>query len=151
MEDVLIESRKEEDFVAFKRAADGTADLLLAVVRFEGEKGIGRAEGTVPQIVEGCAVHVIRTGFCDHVDDRTAGASLLRTVGIRGDAELLHDFRGKRIGRAVASAGLGEEGVVEVESINQKAVLESSDATEGEIAIRGGGQAARILRHAGRK
>jgi hypothetical protein len=38
VKDVLIESGKEEDFVALQRSADSASDLLLAVMRFEGEK-----------------------------------------------------------------------------------------------------------------
>ena len=82
MEDVLIESGEKENLVALERAADGASDLLLAVVRFESEEGIGCAEGTVAQVIESRSVHVIGARFCDHIDDRAAGAPLFGAVGI---------------------------------------------------------------------
>ena len=142
VEDVLIESGEKENLVALERAADGASDLLLAVVRLEGEEGIGGSEGTVAQIVERGAVDVIRAGLGDDVDDGAAG-------GIGGDAELLHDFGGELIGSAIASASLGEEGVVVVVAVNEEGGLESANAAEREIAVGGGGEAAGILRDAG--
>ena len=52
VKDVLIESRKEKDLVALQRSADGASDLLLAIVRFEGEIGKGGAKRAVAEIVE---------------------------------------------------------------------------------------------------
>ena len=146
---MLIEAGEEENLVALERAADGASDLLLAVVRLEGEESVGGAERTVAEVVERGAVQVIGAGFGDDVDDGAAGASLLGAVGIGGDAELLHDFGGELVGSAIASASLGEEGVVVVAAIDQEAVLESANAAEGKIAIGGGSQAARILGDAG--
>ncbi len=149
VEDVLIESGEEEDLVALEGAADGASDLLLTIVRLEREEGIGGAEGTVAKIVERGAVHVIGARLGDDVDDGAAGASLFSAVGIGGDAELLHDFGGELVGSAVASAGLGEEGIVVVAAIDEGGVLESANAAEGEIAVGGRGEAARILGDAG--
>ena len=149
VKDVLVESGEEENLVALERAADGASDLLLAVVRLEREKRIGRAERTIAQIVERCAVHVIRAGFRHHVDDRAARASLLGAVGIRRDAKLLHHFGGEMIGRAITSARLRKECIVVVAAVDQEAVLKSANAAEGKIAVGGRGQAARILRDAG--
>ena len=55
------------------------------------------------------------------------------------------------VGSAIASAGLGEERIVEVAAVDQEAVLESAKAAEGEIAVSGGGEAAGILGDAGRE
>ena len=41
VEDMLIEAGEEENLVALERTADGASELLLAVVRFESEKGVG--------------------------------------------------------------------------------------------------------------
>ena len=151
MKNVLIESGEEENLVALQRTADGASDLLLAVVRLEREKRIGRAEGTVAQIVKAGAVQVIGAGLGDDVDDGAARASLLGAVGIGGDAELLHHLGGELVGSAIASARLGEEGVVVVAAVDEERVLKSANATEREIAVGGRSQAARILRDAGRE
>ena len=89
---------------------------------------------------------VIGAGLGDDVDYGAAGASLLSTVGIGGDAELLHDFVGELVGSAVETAGLGEESIVEVAAVDQEAVLKSANAAERKIAAGGGSEAARILR-----
>ncbi len=52
MEEMLVESREEEDFVALERAAYCASDLLLAVVRLECKKRVGRAKGTVAQVIK---------------------------------------------------------------------------------------------------
>ncbi len=149
VEDVLIESGEEENLVSLNGAADGASELLLAIVRLKGEERIRSTEGTVAEIVERGAMHVIGAGLGDDVNDGAAGASLFGSVGIGGDTELLHDFGGELVGCAIASAGLGEESVVVVAAIDEGGVLESANAPEREIAVGGGGQAARILRHAG--
>ena len=56
VKNVLIESRKEKDLIALQGTADGASDLLLAVVRLEGEKWKGGAERTVAEIVKRSAV-----------------------------------------------------------------------------------------------
>ena len=109
---MLIESGEEENLVALDRAADGASDLLLAVVRLERQEGIGRAEGTVAQIVERGAVHMIPPGLGNDVDDSSARASLLGAVGIRRGAELLHDFGRELVGRAIASPGLRKKALL---------------------------------------
>ena len=91
----------------------------------------------------------VGAGLGDHVDHRAAGASGFGGNGIRRDAEFLDDFIGKLIGSAIASAGLGEEGVVVVGAIDQVAGLEAANAAEGEIAVGGGVEAAGILRDSG--
>ena len=149
VEDVLVESGEEENLVALDGAADGASELLLAIVRLEGEERIGSAEGAVAEIEERGAVQVIGAGFGDDVDDGAAGASLFSAVSVGGDAELLHDFGGELVGSAVASASLGEESVVVVAAVDERGVLESANAAEREIAVGGGGEAARILRDAG--
>ena len=151
VEDVLIESSEEENFVALEWAADGASELLLAIVRLERQEGIVRAEGTVAEIIESRAVQVIGAGLGDDVDDGAAGAALLGAVSGGGDAELLHDVGGDFVGGAIASARLGEESVVVVAAVDEEAVLESANAAEGEIAVGGGIEAARILRDAGRE
>jgi len=140
---VLIESGEKENLVALERAADGASELLLAIVRLERQEGVDGAEGTVAQVVEDGAVDVVGAGFGDDVDDRAAGASLFGAVGIGGDAELLYNFGGKLVGSAIASASLGEEGVVVVAAVDEGGVLESANAAEGEIAVGGGGEAVR--------
>jgi hypothetical protein len=96
-------------------------------------------------------MNVIRARFGDDVDDRAAGASLFRAVGIGGDAELLHDFGRELVGSAIASTSLGEEGIVVVAAIDEGGVLESANTAEGKIAVGGGSQAAGILRDTGRE
>src|SRR5579864_1036378 len=151
VEDVLIESGEEENLVALEWAADGASELLLAIVRLERQEGIRGAERTVAQVIEDGAMNVIGSGLGDDVDDRSAGASLFGAVGIGRDAKLLYDFSGELEGSAIASASLGEESIVVVAAIDERSVLESANTAEGEIAIGGGGQAARILRDAGRE
>ena len=148
---MLVESGEEEDFIFLERAADSASGLLLAVVRLEGEEGVGGAEGAVAQKIKSGAVPVIRSRFGDDVDHCAAGAAEFGSVRIRGDAEFLHHFGGELVGSAVASASLSEEGVVEVAAIDQKTVLETAQAAEREIAVGGGGKAARIGGHAGRE
>src|SRR5579862_159286 len=149
VEDMLIESGEEENLVALERAADSASDLLLAVVRPEGEKRVGGPERTVAQVVERGAVNVIGARFGDDVDDGASRTALLGAVGVRGYTELLHNFRRELIGRAVASASLGEESVIEVEAIDEKGVLKSANAAEREVAICGGSEAAWILSDTG--
>ena len=151
MEDVLIESREEEDLVALDGPADRASDLLLPVVRLECQKRIGRAERTVAQIVERRAMHMIRSGLGDDIDHGAAGASLLRAVRIRRDAELLHHLRRELVGRAIASARLREECVVVVSPVDQCCVLKSANAAERQIAVGRRCQAARILCYPRRK
>ncbi len=148
---MLVEPAEEEDFVFPDGTAERGSALLLAAMRLESHHGIGRAESAVADVVEAGAVPVIGARFGDDVDDCTAGASLLRTVGIRGDAELLDDFVGELVGRAIQAASLGEEGVVEIAAIDQEAVLKSAQATERKIAVGSGGERARVLRDAGRE
>ncbi len=151
VEVVLIESGEEEDLVLLDGTADGASALLLAAVRFEGQEGVGGPESAVADVIESGAVPVIGTGLGDYVNDRAAGASLFGAVGIGRDAELLHDFVRELVRSAIEAAGLGEEGVIEVAAIDQEAVLESAQSAEREIAVGGRGQAARVLRHAGRE
>ena len=75
-------------------------------------------------------------GFGDDVHDRAAGTPQVGAVSIRGDAELLHYFVGELVWRAIAAAGLSEEGIVVVAAIDQVAGLEATNAAEGQIAIR---------------
>src|ERR1700730_8553118 len=114
MEVVLVETSEEKDFVFLDGTADGASDLLLAVVRLEGEEGIGGAEGAVAEEVESGAVPVIRSRLGDDVDDRSARAPEFSAIGVGRDSEFLHDFGRKLVGSAVASASLGEECVIEV-------------------------------------
>ena len=137
VEVVLIEAGEEEDFVFLEGTAKGGSALLLAAVRFEGHKGSsGAAEAAVADVIEAGAMPVIGAGLGDDVDYGAAGASLLSTVGIGGDAELLHDFVGELVGSAIEAAGLGKESVVEVAAIDEEAVLESAE-TASEISNRG--------------
>ena len=96
-------------------------------------------------------MEVIRARLGDHVNHSSARASQFHTVGVGRDAKFLHHFCRNRVGSAVKSASLGEETVVEVAAIDQKAVLEPANASEREIAIGGRSQAARVLRDARRK
>src|SRR6202034_4146083 len=145
MKEVLVESRKEEDFVPLERTSDGSSDLLLAIVWLEREKRISSAKRAVAQVIERSAVQMIGPGFGDDVDDCAAGASLFSTVSVGRDSKLLHDFGGELIGRAITSAGLREKSVVEIEAVDQSAVLESANAPKREVAIGGGSEAPRVL------
>ena len=107
------------------------------------------AKRAVAEEVEIGSVQVIGTRFGDHVHHRAAGASQFGAVGVRGDAELLHHFVGELVGRAIAAAGLSEKGVVVVAAVDQIAGLVAANAAEGKIAVRAGGQPARVLRHSG--
>ena len=151
VEDVLIESREKENLVALERAANGASELLLAIVRLERQESVGRAKRTVAQVIENCPVHVIGAGLGNDVDHRAPGASLFGAVRIGGDAELLYHFGRELKGSAIPPASLGEECVVVVAAIDEKSILKSAKAAEREIAIGGGGEAARILRDAGRE
>ena len=88
---------------------------------------------------------MIGAGLRDYVDHGSGGAALFGAEGIGGDAKLLHDFGGDLEGSAIASASLGEEGVVVVAAIDQRSGLKSADAAEGKIAAGGRGEAARVL------
>jgi len=151
VKDVLIESAEKEDLVALERTADGASELLLAIVRLKSQESIGGSERTVAEVIKDGAVHMIGARLGDNVDDGAAGASLFGAVGIGGDAELLDNFGGDRVGSAITSASLGEESVVVIAAIDEGGVLESANAAEGEIAVRGRSQATRILGDAGRE
>src|ERR1700676_2581163 len=125
---VLVESGEEKHFILFDRAADGAPRLLLAIVRPEGEEGIGSSERTVAEKVESGAVPVIRSRFSNDVDNSSASAPEFSSVSIGRDAKFLHDFGRKLVGSAVASARLREKGIVEVAAVHQKAVLESAQS-----------------------
>src|SRR3954462_3844806 len=118
MENVLVESGEEKDLVGLQRTANGAPDLLLAVVRLESEEWGGGAERTVAKVVKACAMVVVRSGLGDHVDHSAARASLLSAIGIRGNAKLLHDFRGELIRGTVASPRLRKEGIVIVSAVD---------------------------------
>src|SRR5208337_323666 len=148
---MLIETAEEEDFIFPDGPGERGSALLLAAMGLEGHHRIGGAKSAVANVIETGAVPVVGAGLGDNVDDGAAGASLLRAVGIGGDAELLDDFVGELVGGAVKTASLGEEGVVEVAAIDEEAVLKSAQAAERKIAISGGGERARILRDAGRE
>src|SRR4051812_4970713 len=81
-EDMLVKSGKKENFVELDGAADGASDLLLPVMRLEGEKRIAGAEGTIAQVVKRSAMQVVGAGFRDHVYHRASRAALLRSIGI---------------------------------------------------------------------
>ena len=59
VEDVLIESGKEENFVALQRTADCASHLLLAIVRAKSQKRVGCSQRTVAKIIESRSVQVI--------------------------------------------------------------------------------------------
>src|SRR5579863_758838 len=56
VKEVLIEPSEKEDFIFLDRASDGASGLLLAVVRAEGEEGIGGAEGAIAEEIESGAL-----------------------------------------------------------------------------------------------
>src|SRR3954462_14081182 len=68
-ENLLIVSGKEEDTVTPKRPSDREPELMLLTARIEAEFGITRGEAAVSQIVKAGAMKLIRSRFCDHVDD----------------------------------------------------------------------------------
>ena len=116
---MLIEAGEEENLVALERAADGASELLLAIVRLECQECVGGAERAVPEVIKRRAVQVIGAGFGDNVDHGSGGAALFGAEGVGGDAKLLHDFGRDLEGRAIASASLGEEGIVVVAAVDQ--------------------------------
>jgi hypothetical protein len=61
---------------------------------------------------------VIGARFGDYIYDCPAGAPEFGAIGVCGYAELLHDFVGKLVGRAVEAASLSVEGIVEVTAID---------------------------------
>ena len=151
VEAVLVEAGKEECAVAAHWAAEGEAELLLLIVGLEVHEGMLGGERAVAHVIEIGSVKTVGPGFGDHIHHRAAGASQFGAVGIGGNAELLHHFVGKLIGRAVAAASLAEEGVVVVAAIDQVAGLEAANAAKSQIAVRARSQAARVLRDAGSK
>src|SRR5579863_6247299 len=106
---------------------------------------MGGAEAAIAQEIEGAAVELVRSGFGDHVDHCASGASQFGSIGVGRDAEFLDYLVGKLVGRAVASASLGEKGIVIVGAIDQIARLITADPAESQIAIRAGSHAARVL------
>ncbi len=74
MENVLVESGKEENTIAANRAAYCHAKLLLLVMRLEVHEGIAGAESAVSQVVKVGSMNLIGTGFCHHIDYCAAGA-----------------------------------------------------------------------------
>ena len=149
MKDVLVISGEEENAVGPDGSADGAPELLLAVVGLETEEGRLGAEAAVAQEVEAGAVHVVGTGFGNDVDHRSARATEFGSVGVGGNAEFLDNFVGELIGGAITPASLPEEGIVVVGAVNEVAGLVAANAAEGEVAVRGRGESARVLGHAG--
>src|ERR1019366_3839442 len=80
-------------------------------------------------------------------EDRASSLPELRAIGVGGDAELLDDFVAELIGRAIAAPRLGKEGVIVVRAIHQKAVLKSPGSAKRQVAVRVGGETARVLGH----
>ena len=136
VEVMLIETAEEEDFIFPDGTAERGSALLLAAMGLEGHHRIGGAKSAVANVIETGAVPVVGAGLGDNVDDGAAGASLLRAVGIGGDAELLDDFVGELVGGAVKTASLGEEGVVVVVAIDEIAGLISANASESQVTVR---------------
>ena len=75
MENVLVESGKEENTIAANRAAYCHAKLLLLVMRLEVHEGIAGRESAVSQVVEIGSMNLIRAGFRHHINDCAAGAA----------------------------------------------------------------------------
>ena len=94
-------------------------------------------------------MELVSAGFGDDIDDGASGSAEFRAVAAGGDPKLLHDLIAELVGRTVAAAGLGGEAVVVVGPVDQEAGLEAANASGGEIAVGTGGEAARVLRHAG--
>jgi hypothetical protein len=135
VEAVLIKAGEEECAVAADGAAQGEAELLLLVVRFEIHERMLGGQSAVAQVVEIGSVKTVGAGFSHYVHHRTTGASQVSAVGIGGNAEFLNYLVGKLVGRAVAAAGLAKESIVVVAAIDKVAGLEASDAPEGQIVV----------------
>ena len=99
---MLIKAGEEECAVAADGAAQGEAELLLLVVRFEIHERMLGGQSAVAQVVEIGSVKRVGAGFSHHVHHRTTGASQVSAVGVGGNAEFLNYLVGKLVGRAVA-------------------------------------------------
>jgi len=75
VEQVLVESGKDEGAVLPNGPADGQPELVLPVRRLEVQKAVPRVHPAVAQVVERSAVPVVRARLGDHIDHRTAGPS----------------------------------------------------------------------------
>ena len=132
---VLVEAGEEKCAVAAERTAQGEAELLLLIVRFEVHERMFRSEGTVADEIEIGSVEAIGTRFGDHIHYGATSSAQLGAVGVGGDAELLHYFVGKLIGGTIAATGLPKKRIVVVATIDQIAGLESANPSEGEVAV----------------
>src|SRR6185437_3341197 len=119
------------------RPAQRESELLLLVIRFDVQFRVARVEGAIAQVIKSCAVKLVGPRFGDHVDYRASSPARLRRSRIRRDPELLNDFIRKLVRCPVAATCLSKERIVVVAAIDQIAGLESADAPEREIAIRG--------------
>src|SRR6266571_6750530 len=140
---------KNKDAIALERTTVGESELLLAIAGLDVHEGMAGIEAAVAKIVEGTAMSAVGAGLGDYVHHGAAGASQLGAVRVGGDAELLNDLVAELVGSAIAAASLGEESVVVVGPIHQITGLIYANAAEGQVAIGGRGEAARILGNAG--
>src|SRR5579872_1086436 len=98
VKDVLVESAKEKCSVVADRTTQREAELLLLRVWLEIQERLHRSECTVSNEIKIGSVDLIRSRFRDYVDHRASGPSQLRSIGIRRDSELLHNFVRELIG-----------------------------------------------------
>ena len=122
---MLVESCKKENLVFLDRTANRSPALLLPAMRLKSHKSVSRAKSTVANVVKTRPVPVVRPRFSHDIHHRTTGPSLLRAIGIRRHAKLLHHFVRELVRRPVKPARLRKEGIVEVASIHQKTILKS--------------------------
>src|SRR6185369_11183785 len=94
------------------------------------------------------AMPIIAARLSDHIEDPSAGATQLGTVGVGGDAKFLDDLVAELIGGTIAAARLCEERVVVVGAVNQEVVLIAANSAKGQVAVGVGGQPTGILGYA---
>ena len=144
---MLVKACIEEHAVSANRSPQSAAELLLAIAGLAGGERLLGIERTVAQIVERAAMPFVVARLGYHVENPAARPAEFGTVGVRRDPELLDDFVAELIRRAITSARLGVKGIVVIGAVHQEVVLEAADTAEREIAIRVGGETARVLRY----
>ena len=100
--------------------------------RLEDGQRIARGEVLVAIVVEAVGVQAIGAGAQHHVDAAAGGASEFGLVGALSDLKFLHGVGADRAGRAIASAILGEVGLVVVVALDHVVVEVAGRAAKAE-------------------
>ena len=114
----LLGRTEEERAIVRERPAKRTTELLLLVIQRAIER-VGRRQRFVAAEIEPLAVHGVRSGLGDDVDEPAVGASDFRARSAPDHLEFEHRGLGKEEHRVVAAALVALQRVVEIGAVDR--------------------------------